>query len=949
MGTSGRPLDGVNKCFHGGSWDGLGREGINKDAAVCHTVSHVISPHYDHHYPAANAARMATVEYFRNIRTKLISEKGEEEGTILFKKFLGFGSEIGFAIDTTGSMSQEISGVKSAASAIVSGLVGTDKEPSQYVLGIINDPYIPSPFTTTDSDAFLSRLSSLYAGYGGNGGDCPELAGLGTLKVVSALGEGGKAFTYTDASIKDRTDSLAASALAFYKNVGVNNALSGSCSPYDSKYFEISDVTGGQVFIINPSEAGKLAELTDILLSDYATGFLTIGDKLTADNNKSYSFKADLKTNKISIFISLLNGSATVKIVKPDGSAVKPDDEGVKRTVLSAVVVYEIDAPQIGEWQIGISGSGEFSINVIGDSPLSFSKFKFVEYDNSAHPGFFEIEGYPLAGSETAVEATIWGAVSDVYFEIRGKQGNKIDRLNLNIVDEYPQVKTVFLKEDFIVPDQDFIVYAFGQDENGTDFQRVLARKVAPQYIKVTAPFDGELPLGEDKVLSFKVFNNGENGSYNFSAIDDKGFVIAVNPKTATIDKGESVEVNVTLNAGKDESAIGVNSVLTFLAQPVSADKLGNFAVVENRMVKAKPKNTLPQTSLITSGATINDKGEVFVWGFRGSGQQGNGKISVSSSNKPAKVESLTNIVQLTGGAYHLIALDQDGNLYGWGQSGYGETGCKPNTGIYVTTPCKVLNNIVQAAAGEYFTIALSNDGKVYAFGHNLYGQLGNGNSKNSQTPVLVDLGGEKARLIGGAYEGAFAVTENNKVYAWGDNEASGLGFQGTNYGVQKIVRTPTHITNLDQYASKIIYIAGGNGWSEALLDDGRVIGWGLQASLGQGTTKTSLSSPNPVIILDGVKQLFARYVGSIALSDDGTIYAWGQTGGSAFKSIYGERPTPHNVAGVVTQIGGGKEHIFYKTEEGDLYGVGYNDLYKLNLNKLGGIVDWDGERVAIE
>lgn len=363
-------------------------------------------------------------------------------------------------------------------------------------------------------------------------------------------------------------------------------------------------------------------------------------------------------------------------------------------------------------------------------------------------------------------------------------------------------------------------------------------------------------------------------------------------------------------------------------------------------MIKKKP--ALFRGSLITTGATISDNGEVLVWGFRGSGQQGNGKLSVSSNSNPAKVEGLNNIVQLTGGAYHLIALDANGDLWGWGQSGYGETGCKPNTGIYVTIPCKVLNNIVQATAGEYFTIALSNDGKVYAFGHNLYGQLGDGSSKNSQTPVLVNLNGEKARLIGGAYEGAFAVTENNRVYAWGDNEASGLGFKGTNYGVQKIIRTPTHITNLDQYASKIVYIAGGNGWGEALLDDGRVIGWGVQASLGQGTIKTSLSSADPIVILDNVKSLFARYAGSIALTNDGAIYTWGQTEGSAFKTIYGESVTKRIENKAIVEIGGGKEHIFYKTESGDLYGVGYNDLYKLNLNKLGGVADWEGERVDL-
>ena len=356
------------------------------------------------------------------------------------------------------------------------------------------------------------------------------------------------------------------------------------------------------------------------------------------------------------------------------------------------------------------------------------------------------------------------------------------------------------------------------------------------------------------------------------------------------------------------------------------------------------------QGGMLTTGAMVED-GDVYIWGFRGSSQQGNGTMVIASNAAPAKVASLNNVVALTGGAYHLIALNANGDVYGWGQSGYGETGCAPTQGIYVSTPCKVLSNATQIAAGEYFSVALDASGQVWTWGHNLYGQLGDGKTANSRAPVAVNLNGETARLIGGAYEGAFAVTEEGHVWAWGDNEASGLGVQGPNYGVQQIRRSPVHITNLDPYADQIIYIAGGNGWGEALLDDGTVIGWGVRASLGQGTTSTASSSPLPVTILTDVKQLYARYVGSIALRSNGEIYTWGQTGGSAFPMVYGAAPTLRAmVHGNVTEVGGGKEHLFYKTEDGKLYGVGYNDLYKLDQSRCcAPIIDWPGKEIHIQ
>jgi hypothetical protein len=90
-------------------------------------------------------------------------------------------------------------------------------------------------------------------------------------------------------------------------------------------------------------------------------------------------------------------------------------------------------------------------------------------------------------------------------------------------------------------------------------------------------------------------------------------------------------------------------------------------------------------TSLITTGAALKD-GNVYVWGFRNSGQQGNGVRGVASNVAITKVNSLKNIVALTGGAYHLLALAENGVVYGWGQNGYGEAGCAPNVGIYTHT-----------------------------------------------------------------------------------------------------------------------------------------------------------------------------------------------------------------------------------------------------------------------
>lgn len=481
--------------------------------------------------------------------------------------------------------------------------------------------------------------------------------------------------------------------------------------------------------------------------------------------------------------------------------------------------------------------------------------------------------------------------------------------------------------------------------------------KVVQDPKQILKSIIGELTLQKTEL------NAGETQSRN-DTVSNKGTGDILGLKITRIiisdnDQSESnlLEATINLSAGQKQewlnTPIDTRALLkgSYTALLI-AEFDGHSVLLDNKVFnlrKGAGGLGIAETTLITTGAALYE-GDVYIWGFRGSSQQGNGTMVVASDKAPAKVNSLSNIIALTGGAYHLLALDDKGNVYGWGQSGYGETGCAPTQDIYVSTPAKVLGNIKQIAAGEYFSIALDNSGQVWTWGHNLYGQLGNGNSKNSQIPVAVDLNGEKARLIGAAYEGAFAVTEQGHVWAWGDNEASGLGFQGSNYGVQKIIRTPTRVSNLDIYANQITYIAGGNGWGEALLDNGTVIGWGMWASIGLGIRETNIISPEPMVILRNVKQLFARYVGSFALTHEGLIYTWGQTGGCAFPMIYGDAPSLRNRHyGEIEAIGGGKEHLFYRTTDGNLYGVGYNDIHKLDQSKFGAPnIDWPGKQIVL-
>ncbi|OXB77217.1 UNVERIFIED_CONTAM: hypothetical protein H355_012584 [Colinus virginianus] len=119
----------------------------------------------------------------------------------------------------------------------------------------------------------------------------------------------------------------------------------------------------------------------------------------------------------------------------------------------------------------------------------------------------------------------------------------------------------------------------------------------------------------------------------------------------------------------------------------------------------------------------------------------------------------------------------------------------------------------------------------------------------------------------------AFEFSFYGEVYAWGHNGYSQLGNGATNQGV-----TPVQVcTNL--LLKKVVEVACGSHHSMALSFDGDVYGWGYNGNgqLGLGNNGNQLT-PCRVAALQGVCvfQIACGYAHTLALTDEGLLYAWG-------------------------------------------------------------------------
>ncbi|MBI9075551.1 MAG: thrombospondin type 3 repeat-containing protein [Desulfatibacillum sp.] len=286
----------------------------------------------------------------------------------------------------------------------------------------------------------------------------------------------------------------------------------------------------------------------------------------------------------------------------------------------------------------------------------------------------------------------------------------------------------------------------------------------------------------------------------------------------------------------------------------------------------------------------LKSDGAVWAWGRNEDGQIGDG----STIDKPNPVQvvmvdgsSFTGIQAIAAGCFHSLALKNDGAVWAWGGNYYGQlgsasTGRKRNPVQTVMTDGSLLIGIIAIVAGEYHSLALKSDGAVWAWGRNEHGQIGDGSTIDKPNPVQV-VTADGSPLTGiiaiaaGEYH-SLGLKNDGAVWAWGRNEDGQIGDGSTidkPNPVQVVMADGSPFTGVQAIAARYRHTL-------ALKNDGAVWAWGRN-TLGQIGDGSTISKPNPVqvVMADGspiadVKAIAAGCRHSLALKSDGAVWAWG-------------------------------------------------------------------------
>ena len=285
----------------------------------------------------------------------------------------------------------------------------------------------------------------------------------------------------------------------------------------------------------------------------------------------------------------------------------------------------------------------------------------------------------------------------------------------------------------------------------------------------------------------------------------------------------------------------------------------------------------------------LDSEGRIWTWGFDSDGQLGRTPTAATPARRPGLVAAPKNVgfIAVSAGRTHSAALDQDGNIWTWGNNAYKQLG-RDTSGTNDATPEKIRPSrgtaFTMVSAGFTHSIGLSADGTAWSWGGGI------DNSYISTDTVLGHAGGTdlapvdtdlRFTTVSAGYYHSLAVAQDGTVQSWGTWSTRQLGRSPT-------TTTPANRPGRVPGLTGATGIRAGRRYSIAITGTD-VWGWGLnaQGQLGTGTNNGSSSgvdTPERIPAPEGTPAGFV-YTNAVAsmtgehtltIGSNGEAYAFG-------------------------------------------------------------------------
>ena len=518
------------KCLHGYDDTDVHNncDGISKDIATREP---------DHPYGRAfSVAMQHTTEFVQD----LVDEIDDPDQ---LQCLMHSGAQVGFCIDTTGSMGSVIAAVE-ASVLDIAGTAVMDAESGfepTFLLETFNDPAVGTPSVYSDLSQFSEAVGGLTAD---GGGDCPEFSLSGVIAAAQAADSGATIYMFTDASSKDADLSTVALDLIAQKEIDFFPVVFGSCSPYDPAYFLLAESTQGHVFVLERDDVSTLSAQISALvrprLQPNRTSLVIIHTLLT--NNSAWDTSVLLdSTSSFATFTVTADDKSNVSLFSPSGVELTGSNSVDPSLTVNTSYAYQVTLPTVeaGHYVVSVLGQGSAALSVTASTALQLTSLYVAEL-GGRHYELVPKQSAPVALQSTTLLFSLSATMAALSVA-------NVTELQLDATDSPVRVIVATTANEAILslpavpyqddelsassqwtvtfpcPVQPFRVQVLGQlSSTGQLFQRTWTKLLTPQLVSIRLPalysMLGGLAVGSTTSIPFNVTSTAQQaGSYQLS------------------------------------------------------------------------------------------------------------------------------------------------------------------------------------------------------------------------------------------------------------------------------------------------------------------------------------------------------------------------------------------------------------------------------------------------
>jgi alpha-tubulin suppressor-like RCC1 family protein len=323
----------------------------------------------------------------------------------------------------------------------------------------------------------------------------------------------------------------------------------------------------------------------------------------------------------------------------------------------------------------------------------------------------------------------------------------------------------------------------------------------------------------------------------------------------------------------------------------------------------------------------IKSTGQMLGWGGNEYGSLG---VVSSSSNKclfsPTKIPIDTPIIDISIGAHHVLAIDQEQRAWSWGSNFSSQLGSSDFGDGFPPHRIESLDSIVGVFAGQQHSAAQGADGTIWTWGANYNGELGLDSSQYTVVALPEKIDGHWGGVdISGSSHHKVFVGRDGKVYIRGSNH-SGL------FGISSLTLAYSDMVTVVNGVDSVSKVDTSNHHILAIDLQGRVWSWGENrvGQLGNGSEVDTIKPQTIDHFALPIKEVSVGAFHSLALDEDGFVWSWGsnrdgQLGRSPDSFPHSSTPIRLEQLPKISAIATGGHHSIALDLDGQVWSWGAN------------------------